>query len=51
MVLGEIHPPQNGKAEGLVVMEENDYLYQLVVVYDGVENKNKIMQRFHVPKY
>lgn len=49
--LGEIKPPQKGKAEGLVVMEENDYLYQLLVVYDGVEDKNNIMQRFHVSKF
>jgi hypothetical protein len=47
-LLGEIHPPQDGKAEGVVVLQQNDTKYQLLIVYDGA--KNKAMQSFHLAK-
>ena len=48
--LGEIRPPENGKAEGVVVIQEDDTSYHLNIIYDGVENKDDIMQRFRVSK-
>ncbi len=37
--LGEIDPPDGGKAEGILVIDENDSgSYKFIVVFDGVEN-------------
>jgi len=47
-LLGEIMPPKNGKAEGVVVLEENDASYELIIVYDGAKNGGA--QRFSVAK-
>ena len=49
-LLGEILPPKNGKAEGLVVVQEESALYHLIIVYDGVKSNDKIMQRFILNK-
>ncbi len=49
-LLGGIHPPKNGKAEGIITIREKSDLYNLIIVYDSVKNKNKIMQRFHFTK-
>ena len=49
-LLGDIIPPKNGKSEGVVVIDEEDTLYHLIIVYDGVENNDHIMQRFRVAK-
>jgi hypothetical protein len=48
-LLGDILSPENGKSEGVVVIQEDDTFYQLIIVYDGVKNKDNIMQRFRVP--
>jgi hypothetical protein len=48
-LLGDIIPPNNGKSEGVVVIQEEDTFYHLIIVYDGVKNKNNVMQRFRVP--
>jgi len=50
-MLGEIHPPKHGKAEGIVTIQEKSNMYHLVIVYDGVKNKDRIMQRFHFTKF
>lgn len=48
-LLGELNPPQNGKAEGIVVFERpQDATYDLVIVYDGAQCGEA--QRFHIPK-
>ncbi len=49
-LLGGIHPPKNGKAEGIITIWEKSDLYNLIIVYDGVKSKNKVMQRFHFTK-
>lgn len=49
-LLGEIRPPEKGKAEGLAVLREDDDGYDLLVVYDGVEQRQNLMQRFRVSK-
>ena len=49
-LLGEIRPPQDGKAEGVVVIQEEESLYQLIIAYDGVKDKNNIMQYFRISK-
>ena len=49
-LLGAIRPPKNGKAEGVVVIEEEDTLYNLIIVYDGVKNRDNVMQRFRLAK-
>ena len=49
-LLGEILPPNHGKAEGLVVVQEESALYHLIIVYDGVKSNDKIMQRFILNK-
>jgi hypothetical protein len=37
--LGEIDPPEGGKAEGILVMDESDNgSYKFMVIFDGVEN-------------
>jgi len=48
-LFGKIQPPAGGKAEGVVVLEENDASYELLIVYDGVEGD--VGQRFRVDKY
>lgn len=49
VLVGEINPPANGKAEGLVVLKDkNKNGYKLIIVYDGVENKDELMQYFRV---
>lgn len=47
-LLGQIQPPVGDKAEGLVVLEENDMSYELLIVYDGL--KDEVGQRFRVGK-
>jgi len=47
-LLGEIRPPKNGKVEGVVVLEENDASYEIIIVYDGIKNGGA--QRFSVAK-
>ena len=49
-LLGEIRPPKDGKAEGVVVIQEDDSSYHFIIVYDGVKNKNNIMQQFRIAK-
>jgi len=46
-LLGEITPPENGKAEGTVVLSPpQDTTYDLVIVYDGAQDGGA--QRFRV---
>lgn len=45
-LFGNIQTPKNGKAEGLVVTQEDSTSYQLIVAYDGI----KTLQRFHITK-
>ena len=47
-LLGEIRPPEEGKAEGVTVIEEDDEGYDLLLVFDGVEQRQNVMQRFRV---
>jgi len=49
-LLEEIDPPQDGKAEGVVVMKEKISSYQLIIAYDSVMNKKKILQNFCISK-
>jgi len=49
-LLVEIRPPQGGKAEGLTVLQEEEGLYQLMIVFDGVKDINKVMQYLLIPK-
>jgi len=49
-LLGEINPPQEGKVEGLAVLQEQPTLYQLIIAYDGVNDTDKILQHFQVRK-
>lgn len=49
-LLGEIDPPEEGKAEGVAVLQEDSGNYDLLVVYDGVEKRQNIMQRLRVSK-
>ncbi len=49
-LLGEIRPPEDGKAEGVAVMEEGPAAYDIIVVYDGVKNADNIMERFRISK-
>ena len=49
-LLGEITPPEGGKAEGVAVIAEEKSLYQLIITYDGVKDKDKIMQYFSISK-
>ena len=37
-LLGEIPTPEKGKAEGLAVVEESSTYYDVIIVYDGVED-------------
>ncbi len=47
-VLAELWRPQNAKAEGIVVLQEQKAAYDIIIVYDGVQKE--AVQRFHVPK-
>ena len=47
-LLGEIEPPGDGKAEGVVILEESAQAYDLIVVFDGIEKP--LAQRFQVAK-
>lgn len=48
-LLGELIPPENGKAEGVVVLSPpHDATYDLVIVYDGAQNGGA--QRFRIPR-
>ncbi|MBI1880867.1 MAG: DUF3616 domain-containing protein [Chloroflexi bacterium] len=47
-LLAEIQPPEGGKAEGMVVLQEQDTWYELLIIYDGV--KDDVAQRFRVDK-
>lgn len=47
-LLGEIPTPEEGKAEGLAVVEEGSTYYDVIIVYDGVENN--VAQCFRVDK-
>ena len=49
-LLGKVTPPPEGKAEGIALLDENDSGYSLILVYDGVKDTNKVMQRHFVPK-
>lgn len=49
-LLGEIRPPESGKAEGVVVMQEDNDSYQLIIVYDGVNNKNNVIRNLRIDK-
>lgn len=49
-LLSEIIPPEGGKAEGVVVVQEEEALYKLIIAYDGVENKDNILQGFHLAR-
>ncbi len=47
-LLGELGTPGNGKAEGLAVLGEENGVYELLVVYDGIENGGA--KRFRVSR-
>ncbi|MCI5223114.1 MAG: DUF3616 domain-containing protein [Candidatus Electrothrix sp. AR4] len=47
-LLGEIVPPLGGKVEGVVVLEEQDSFYQLIIAYDGAADKESVMQHFRI---
>ena len=47
-LLGEIPTPDKGKAEGLAIVEEESTHYDLIIVYDGVEDN--VAQCFRVDK-
>jgi hypothetical protein len=45
--LGEIDPPDGGKVEGILVIDENDNgSYKFMVVFDGVENGGPMLYEF-----
>ena len=46
--LGEIRPPEKSGAEGIVLLQEGDTAYELIVVFDGVKNGGA--QRIRVAK-
>jgi hypothetical protein len=44
---GEIKPPAGGKAEGILVMDENDSVsYKFMVIFDGIKNGSPGLFRF-----
>jgi hypothetical protein len=47
-LLGEISPPANSKAEGIVVLQEQANHYELIIVYDGIDRGGA--QRFNVAR-
>jgi hypothetical protein len=47
-LLGEIRPPKDGRAEGILVLQEEDTSYELIIVYDGI--KDDAVQRVQVAK-
>ena len=49
-LLGEIRPPEKGKAEGLAVLAEDNKGYDLLLVFDGVKKQKNLMQRLRVSK-
>jgi hypothetical protein len=49
-LLGEIQPPATGKAEGIVVMQEEATHYQLIIVFDGIKTLDNVMRYFRVGK-
>lgn len=49
-LLGEIQPPANGKAEGIMVVKEDKVHYQLLIVFDGVKTLNNVMRYFRIVK-
>jgi hypothetical protein len=44
--LGTLNLPTGGKAEGILVTEENEKFYRAVISYDAVINKNSMLQMF-----
>lgn len=45
--LGEIDPPDGGKAEGILAMDENDNgSYSFIIVFDGIENGGPTLFNF-----
>jgi hypothetical protein len=45
--LGEIDPPNGGKAEGILVIDESDKgSYKFMVIFDGVENGGPMLFKF-----
>lgn len=45
--LGEIDPPEGGKAEGILVVGENDGgSYEFMLVFDGVKNGSPMLFKF-----
>lgn len=49
-LLGEIIPPEQGKAEGLVVLQEEDNTYHLAIAFDGVTDKDNILKYYRLDK-
>jgi hypothetical protein len=47
-LLGEITPPPDGKAEGIVVLKEQPKRYEIIIVYDGIDRGGA--QRFDVAR-
>jgi hypothetical protein len=47
-LLGEISPPDNGKAEGIVILQEQPKRYEFIIVYDGIDRGGA--QRFSVAR-
>ena len=47
-LLGEIPVPAGGKAEGIAVLEEDGQLYDLIILYDGLEQR--VARRFRLKK-
>jgi hypothetical protein len=47
-LLGEVAHPDGGKAEGIVVLEESATAYELLIVFDGVEQG--IARRYEAPR-
>ena len=47
-LLGEVAHPEDGKAEGIVVLDESASGYELLLVFDGVERG--IARRYEVAK-
>jgi len=49
-LLANMTPPQQKKAEGIVLMQENANSYQLMIGYDGATGANDVLTSFVVQK-
>ncbi len=49
-LLGEMMPPHQKKAEGIVLMQENAHDYQVMIAYDGAKGANDVLASFVVKK-